>query len=110
MQAKLKVLDLRVLAQNFYQEVCELAEEKLKKHDPPRLDVILNKSIHHYTIRYERLKAMQISMQAIIGGKEDIAEDPDTHASINLLRDNLDTSMACLDPKKEVHELERLEG
>uniref|UniRef100_A0A915Q7F6 14-3-3 domain-containing protein n=1 Tax=Setaria digitata TaxID=48799 RepID=A0A915Q7F6_9BILA len=104
-----QVADLRSKAEDSYKEAFKLADRKLKKHHPLRLGLMLNMSVHYYAVPRERLKAIQLSMQAVTEGKEHIAEDPDIRAAVNLLRDNLDAWMSCLDAE-EKEELERLEG
>ncbi|EFO21442.1 hypothetical protein LOAG_07044 [Loa loa] len=100
---------VRKRAEDCYQIALELADKKLKRYHPLRLALMLNMSIHYYAIPCERIKALQLSMQAVTEGKEHIRDDPDIHVVVNLLRDNLDAWMAGLGPD-EVQELEFLEG
>ncbi|EJW85275.1 14-3-3 family protein, partial [Wuchereria bancrofti] len=100
---------VRKRAEDSYQLALELADKKLKKYHPIRLALMLNMSIHYYAVPCERIKALQLSMQAVTEGKEHTKNDPDIRAVVDLLRDNLDAWMADLGPK-EVHELEILEG
>ncbi|KAK6112862.1 14-3-3 family protein [Brugia pahangi] len=100
---------IRKRAEDSYQLALELADKKLKKYHPIRLALMLNMSIHYYAVPCERIKALQLSMQAVTEGKDHIKSDPDIREVVDLLRDNLDAWMADLGPK-EVHELEILEG
>lgn len=50
-------------AEESYHLALELATKKLKRYHPLRLGVMLNMSIHYYRIPYDRIKAIQLSMQ-----------------------------------------------
>ncbi|CAG9535519.1 unnamed protein product [Cercopithifilaria johnstoni] len=98
-----------ILAEESYELALELATKKLKRYDPLRLGVMLNMSIHYYRMPYDRIKALQLSMQAVTEGKDHVNQDPDIRAVVNLLQDNLDLWKSVLGPR-EVRELEMLEG
>ncbi|KAL3990490.1 14-3-3 family protein [Acanthocheilonema viteae] len=101
--------DLHNRAEESYQLALKLATKKLRRFHPLRLGVMLNLSIHYYRVPYDRIKAIQLSMQAVTEGKYYVDFDPDIRTAVELLQDNLDLWMSNLGPR-EVHELEMLEG
>ncbi|VDM96657.1 unnamed protein product [Thelazia callipaeda] len=107
--SKEKFFDLRMRAEDSYKDALEVADMSLKMYDPIRLSIMLNMSINYYIEPRERVKALQIAMQAISEGKAYVDRDPDIGVVIQLLEENIQNWTSHLEPF-EIDEVERLEG